>query len=243
MVKVRLDNLLVEKGFCSSREKAKSLILSGRISNNSIVFSKPGCLVEESIELNIKEKPKFVSRGGDKLEGALIDFNYSVEKMTVLDVGSSTGGFTDCLLKRGAEKIYCVDVGYGQLAWSLRNDARVEVREKVNARFLKSGDFDVSFGLITMDVSFISVCKIIPSLYECLKENGDLILLIKPQFEAGKELVGKGGVVRDKKVIENVIIEVIDFAKATGFEYKQHVASKLKGPAGNQEYFLWVRKK
>lgn len=240
--KVRLDQLLFQKKLCLSREQAQALILSGKVKCNQMILQKPGVKVDPTIELEIEQPLQYVSRGGVKMEGALSDFNFDPTDMVVLDIGSSTGGFADCLLQNQAKFIYCVDVGYGQLAWKLRNHEQIEIWEKTNARYLEKNNFEKEIDLVTMDVSFISICKILPAIEQCLKKQGHLITLMKPQFEVGKEFVEKGGVVRNIEIVNQTIELIIEFAQKLGFNYKQRTPSKIKGPKGNQEYFLYFTK-
>lgn len=204
---------------------------------------KPGHRVPEEIDIHIRETAPFVSRGGEKLQGAFDEFGFSVRDRICVDVGSSTGGFTDCLLQHGAARVYAVDVGKGQLDWSLRNDPRVAVMEEVNARYLKPGDFDPPPDFAVADVSFISLTKILPAVTHVLAEHAELVTLIKPQFEAGREKVGKGGVVRDPAVHEETVDKIRSFGeKELGLVCKGVCTSPLKGPAGNIEFLAYWEK-
>ncbi len=237
MKKQRLDILLVEKKYFSSREQAQRAIMAGEILIDDKRITKPGTKVD--VEANIRYTGKaipYVSRGGLKLEKAIQSFQIDFKDKVVIDVGASTGGFTDCALQNGAKKVYAVDVGYGQLAWSLRNDPRVVVMERTNARELKCNMFRELADIITMDVSFISVTKIIPVLKSLIKTQGQLITLIKPQFEAGRENVGKKGVVKDPKVHITVIDNVLKEAAIAGFVARNLDFSPVKGPEGNIEF-------
>ncbi len=241
--KERLDILLVKNGIFESREKAKAEIMCGNVLVNNNVVDKPGTLV--SVESNIALKQKmcpYVSRGGLKLEKALEVFAVNVRDKVVLDAGASTGGFTDCMLKRGAKKIYAVDVGYGQLAYSLREDNRVIVMERKNIRHFTLTDVGEQVDLITADLSFISLSKVFNVFYELLKPEGDLITLIKPQFEVKREEVGKHGVVKDAKLHVRAISDVISSANQCGLYVINLTYSPIKGPKGNIEYLAHFRK-
>jgi 23S rRNA (cytidine1920-2'-O)/16S rRNA (cytidine1409-2'-O)-methyltransferase len=239
MKKERIDKLLVEFGFADSRTKAQALVMSGVVLVNEIRVEKSSQEFPIDSKIRIKGKTaesKYVSRGGLKLEKALCDFHINVSACVCLDIGASTGGFTDCLLQHGAEKIFTVDVGTNQLVWKLRNDARVEVRENINARYLKPEDFDEKFDIIVMDVSFISVTKIFPVLPSLLKNTGKIIILIKPQFEVGRGEVGKGGIVRDTEKHERVIKEVNKSAEENGLQVYGVIDSPILGADGNKEF-------
>lgn len=239
MKKERIDKLLFEKGFAESRAKAKALIMSGVVLVNEKRVEKPSETFLPNEKIRIKSKTpasKYVGRGGLKLEKALESFHIRPNAYVCLDVGSSTGGFTDCLLQNGAKKVYAVDSGTNQLIWKLRKDNRVEVREKTNARYLKSGDFPEKFDLIVMDVSFISITKILPALIHLLNEKGKIISLIKPQFEVGKGEVGKGGIVRDAEKHEKVIEKIINSANEIGLKNLGLIDSPILGAGGNKEF-------
>ena len=239
-MKKRVDLLLVDQGLAESREKAKRLIMAGKVYQGTQRLDKASILLPEDAMLTVQgEAIPFVSRGGLKLEKALNVFDFiQPNGLTVLDVGASTGGFTDCLLQHGAEKVYAIDVGYGQLDWRLRNDPRVIVLERVNARMLTVDLVEPADGMV-MDVSFISITKVLPAVFQCLKEQAFVITLIKPQFEAGRELVGKKGVVRDAAVHQQVIQQIISFFDGypqwciVGLDY-----SPIRGPEGNVEFLL-----
>jgi 23S rRNA (cytidine1920-2'-O)/16S rRNA (cytidine1409-2'-O)-methyltransferase len=237
-VKERIDVALVARGLCESREKAARLLLAGAVTVDGKRVDKPGTLVAPGAELRLTAKQKFVSRGGDKLSHALEAFAVSPKQRVCLDVGASTGGFTQCLLEAGATRVYAVDVGQGQLDASLRADGRVVVMEKTNARQLSSDAFPDAPHLATVDVSFISVEKIIPSVFNVLTSEGEVVVLIKPQFEIGKGLVGKGGVVRDASHHKTVISRVARFCVLHGWHVRGVTSSPLKGPKGNREFFL-----
>lgn len=239
MQKERLDVLLVNRQFFESREKARRAIMAGSVFVDGERVDKAGFLCSPDAEITVKSDPvPYVSRGGLKLEKALRVFNIGLEGMTCVDVGASTGGFTDVMLKNGAAKVYAVDVGYGQLAWSLRNDPRVVCMERTNFRYVKPEDIGEPLDFGAADVSFISLRLILPPLKAVLKENARAVCLIKPQFEAGREKVGKKGVVRDPAVHEAVITQVIDAARNQGFAVLGLSWSPVKGPEGNIEYLL-----
>ena len=240
--KDRLDRLLVELKLSPTRAKAKALILAGRVKVDSRVVDKAGTLVSPGSDIEVTQPSRFVSRGGERREYALERFSLNLEDKSALDVGASTGGFTDCLLQHGAGKVYAVDVGYGQLAWSLRTDERVVVLERTNARGLTPEMFDERPQLATIDVSFISLNLVLGPVADVLDEHGEIIALIKPQFEAGRKQVGKGGVVRDPAVHEQVIEKVGAFAESIGLISKGTVESPLLGPAGNKEFFIYLVK-
>ena len=234
----RLDNALVQRGLAASREKATRLILAGAVRVDGRRVDKAGAVVTAAATLEVAAKPRFVSRGGDKLAPALDVFGIATEKRVCLDVGASTGGFTHCLLERGAGRVYAVDVGHGQLDASLRADARVIVMERVNARTLTPGAFPEALGLATVDVSFISLEKVLPPVFGSLTVDGEVVALVKPQFEVGKGLVGKGGVVRDPAQHRTVLERVARFAVLHGWHVRGITASPLRGPKGNREFFL-----
>ena len=242
---IRLDQALVERGLCDSRERAKRLILAGQVRVNAQTAHKPSDSVKPGDALTLDAPEKFVSRGGHKLEHALEAFYLDVTGLTALDLGASTGGFTDCLLQRGAEKVYAVDVGHGQLAWKLRNDKRVVVLEKTNARHLKPEQFPALADLAVIDCSFISLKKILPPAVPLLKPEGKIVALIKPQFEAGKAEADKGrGVITDEAVHQRVIRELQEFVAAqAGLCWRAVVESPLLGPAGNKEFLVLIEKK
>ncbi len=232
----RLDLLLVAKGLARSREEARRLILAGEVRVGSRVADKAGMLVAEEADVSVTAPPPFVSRGGLKLAAALDAFALDVRGFTVADVGASTGGFTDCLLQRGAARVYAIDVGYGQLAWTLRQDPRVVVLERTNIRYLEA--LPEPCDLATVDVSFISLRLVLPAVRRLLKPRGQVIALVKPQFEAGRGRVGKRGVVRDPQVHQAVLREVMAWARVEAFFVQGLVPSPLLGPAGNVEFLL-----
>lgn len=239
MKKERIDKLLADRGFADSRAKAQALIMAGVVLVDEKRVSKPSELFPSDAPIRVKgntAESRYVSRGGLKLQAALDEFAMDPSGYKCLDVGSSTGGFTDCLLRRGATSVVALDVGTNQLAWSLRTDPRVEVRENVNARGLKPSDFESLFDLIVMDVSFISVTKIIPALTRLLADNGRIVVLIKPQFEVGRGEVGKGGIVRDSEKHERVVKEVNDFAVGLGLRVVGTIESPITGAEGNKEF-------
>jgi 23S rRNA (cytidine1920-2'-O)/16S rRNA (cytidine1409-2'-O)-methyltransferase len=245
LAKQRLDTLLVEKELCTSRQQAQSLIRAGLVLVNRQIIDKPGTEVQQDASIAIKERSPYVSRGGEKLAKALRVFDLSIRDRICLDGGISTGGFTDCLLQAGARQVYGIDVGYGQLDWRLRNDPRVIVRERTNLRYLKPVDLygdpaDLIPDLAVVDVSFISLSKILPALVDLLVEPKELILLVKPQFEVGKEQVGKKGVVRDLQAQAGAISQVLSCAVELEWRYRGLTWSPLLGPAGNIEYLLWL---
>jgi 23S rRNA (cytidine1920-2'-O)/16S rRNA (cytidine1409-2'-O)-methyltransferase len=241
--KERIDKLLMERGIIQSRERAKALIMMGKVSVGGQRIDKPGTKVgfEDNIQLEGEDLP-YVSRGGIKLERALNSFSVDPEGMAVMDVGASTGGFTDCVLQRGAKKVYAVDVGYGQLAWKLQKDPRVISLERTNIRYLKKEVIPEEIDLILIDTSFISIEKFLPHLLGFLKRGGHLIGLIKPQFEVGKGEVGKGGVVRDDTLHQKVIKRLSQFSQALGLESLGVIESPLLGPKGNKEFFIHLKK-
>lgn len=243
MEKERLDVLLVNKGLFESREKCKSAIMAGLVWINGIREDKPGTKVPVECEIEIKENVNpYVSRGGLKLAKAVSAFNINLADKTCLDIGASTGGFTDCMLKNGATKVVAVDVGYGQLAWELRNDPRVICMERTNVRYVKPEDIGFLSDFASIDVSFISLTKVLPAVLALLKDEAELVCLIKPQFEAGREKVGKHGVVRDSAVHKEVIFNIINFVLASNLFIKELSYSPIKGPEGNIEYLLYTTK-
>ena len=240
----RLDQALVERNLCDSRERAKRLVLAGQVRINGHPARKPSDNIKPADELTVDTPEKFVSRGGHKLEHALEYFQLDVSGLTALDLGASTGGFTDCLLQRGAAKVFAVDVGQGQLAWKLRQDPRVVVMEKTNARHLRPENFPAPADLAVIDCSFISLQKILPPAVPLLKPAGRIVALIKPQFEAGKAEVDKGrGVITDASIHERVLAELKEFVAAqTGLCWRGVVESPLLGPAGNKEFLALIEK-
>ncbi|MGZ8901178.1 MAG: TlyA family RNA methyltransferase [Limisphaerales bacterium] len=246
-MKIRLDQVLVDRGLCDSREKAKRAILAGTVRINGQRAEKASDTVREGDQVSIDAPEKFVSRGGHKLEQALNHFNISVQDLTAIDLGASTGGFTDCLLQHGAAKVYAVDVGHGQLAWKLRQDQRVVVMEKTNARELSLGSFPPPFkpvDLVVIDCSFISLQKLLPAAVALLRASGKLVALVKPQFEAGKAEVDKGeGVITDPAIHERVLSELRAFVDMQPqIDWMGVTESPLLGPAGNKEFLLLLEK-
>ena len=242
-MKERLDILLVKNGLADSREKAKAMIMAGNVFINGQREDKAGSTFAEDVSIEIKGNTlKYVSRGGLKLEKAVNNFNISLEGKTCMDVGASTGGFTDCMLQNGAVKVYAVDVGRGQLDWKLRQDGRVVCMEKTNIRYVTPEDIDDKIEFSSVDVSFISLTKVLLPVRELLSDDGQMVCLIKPQFEAGREKVGKKGVVREKAVHAEVIEKVIEYALSIGFGVLNLDYSPIKGPEGNIEYLVHLQK-
>ena len=241
---LRLDQALVDRGLCESRERAKRAILAGQVRVNSQLAHKPSDSVSPEDEIVLVAGEKFVSRGGYKLEHALDAFHLDVAGLVAVDIGASTGGFTDCLLQRGAQHVFAVDVGRGQLAWKLRQDRRVTVMEKTNARYLKPEQFPQPFDLAVIDCSFISLRKILPPAVALLKRQGKIVALVKPQFEAGKEEADKGrGVIRDASIHSRILEELRQFTVAqTNLNWQGAVESPLEGPAGNKEFLVLIEK-
>jgi 23S rRNA (cytidine1920-2'-O)/16S rRNA (cytidine1409-2'-O)-methyltransferase len=236
--RVRLDELLVRRGHAPSREKARALVLAGRVSVPGSATAKPGQLVSDNVPLAVVPSEPYVSRGGIKLAHALDTFEVQPEGKICADIGASTGGFADCLLQRGAARVYAIDVGYGQLHWKLRNDPRVVVMERTNARFLQS--LPERPALITIDVSFISLRLVLPAAVRVATADAALVVLIKPQFEAGRERVGKGGVVRDPAVHREVLSAFAQWAEQQNLAIEGFAVSPIRGPAGNIEFFAHV---
>jgi 23S rRNA (cytidine1920-2'-O)/16S rRNA (cytidine1409-2'-O)-methyltransferase len=239
MPKVRLDQLLVERGLVESRERAQRLIMAGEVRVNDQVVDQPGALVKPDGVVHIQEPRPYVSRGGLKLAAALERFAIPLAGAICADVGASTGGFTDCLLQRGAAKVYAIDVGYGQLDWKLRSDPRVVVMDRTNARCVES--LPEPIGVAVVDASFISLRSILPSVLKWLTSDAHLVTLIKPQFEAGRDRVGRGGVVRDAGVHAEVLRAIWQAAITIGFSPIDLIRSPLTGPAGNIEFLMWLR--
>lgn len=244
--RIRLDLWLVEQGYFSSRQQAQRAIQAGEVYINGVLVDKPGTQVSGSLAVHLQTKPTYVSRGGEKLAGALLTFPIVLTDRVCLDGGISTGGFTDCLLQHGVRRVYGIDVGYGQLAWSLRTDSRVILRERTNLRYLKPEDLYSDLDpeewpdLATVDLSFISLQKVLASLWALLRKPRESLLLVKPQFEAGRQQVGKKGVVRDPQIHAHVITQVLETALQVGWQLQGITWSPLLGPAGNIEYWLWV---
>ena len=241
--RLRLDQLLVGRGFFPSREQARRAILAGEISIATRVVDKPSELLDEQTAIDVRPARKYVGRGALKLESALEHFHIDLLGKTALDIGSSTGGFTDCMLQRGAEKIYAVDVGYGQLDWKLRNDPRVIVLEKTNARFLTRDQVQELVDICAIDVSFISLTLILPNAFDLLKPDGVILALIKPQFELQRSEVGKGGIVRDPRLHQKAQDKIVAFVTDLGHVIAGIAPAAIKGADGNQEFFACIRKR
>ncbi len=242
-MKKRLDILVVENGFATGRDRAKSLIMAGQIYVDGQKADKPGESVNEDAKVEFRgETLAYVSRGGLKLEKSIAEFGVELTGTTCIDIGASTGGFTDCMLQNGAVKVYAVDVGYGQLAWKLRTDDRVINLERTNIRYVTEDQIPKGVDFVSIDVSFISLALVLPVAYDRLRDGGELVCLIKPQFEAGREFVGKKGVVRDVAVHEAVICKVLGIANNLGFLSLGLTFSPVKGPEGNIEYLLYLKK-
>jgi 23S rRNA (cytidine1920-2'-O)/16S rRNA (cytidine1409-2'-O)-methyltransferase len=242
-MKARLDQLLVSRSLYESREKAQRAIMAGEVKVGGRVVDKAGTKVAEDVAIEVKEPVKYVGRGGFKLEGALREFAIDPTGWTCLDVGASTGGFTDCLLQHGAAKVWAIDVGHDQIAWRIRNDPRVEVREGLNARYLSSDEIPERFDLVVIDVSFISLTLILPPAVSLLKPGGVIVPLIKPQFELRREQVGRGGVVREPALHEEAVERVRKFvaSELNPLEWRGVMESPLKGGEGNTEFLAWLR--
>ena len=242
MTKERVDKLLVERGLADTRERAQRLVMAGLVFSGDAVVDKPGTRLALDVPLDVRgETHPFVSRGGPKLDAALTALALDVHGLVALDVGASTGGFTDCLLQRGAQRVYAVDVGYGQLAWKLRGDARVVSRERTNARRLRREDFPEPLDLVTIDASFISLRLVLPVVASLLDSDRRIVALVKPQFEVGKGRVGRGGVVREAALHAEVLADLQRFAGELGLTIDAVLTSPLLGPAGNREFFLALR--
>ena len=242
-MKKRLDILVTERGLAESREKAKALIMAGDVYVDQQKADKPGDLYPEEAPIEVRGKGlKYVSRGGLKLEKAMAEFPITLTGLVCMDVGASTGGFTDCMLQNGAKKVYAIDVGYGQLAWSLRTDPRVVNLERTNARYLSQEQVPEPIDFFSVDVSFISLSLILPAVRPLLSENARAVCLIKPQFEAGREKVGKKGVVRDPAVHQEVIEKILSFALENGYSVLGLTFSPVKGPEGNIEYLAYLQR-
>jgi 23S rRNA (cytidine1920-2'-O)/16S rRNA (cytidine1409-2'-O)-methyltransferase len=237
---MRLDQLLVERGCAASREQARRLVMGGAVRVADRVIDKPGARIAADADVTVDRPLPYVSRGGVKLEGALTAFGIPIAGRVAMDVGASTGGFTDCLLQHGASRVYAVDVGYGQLAWSLRQDPRVVVIERTNIRTMAPDAVPERVGLVTADVSFISLRLVLPVLRSWLAHTADLLVLVKPQFEVGRGQVGRGGVVRDPSLRDAALRQVAAAAEEAGYRVMASAPSVLPGPKGNQEYFLWL---
>jgi 23S rRNA (cytidine1920-2'-O)/16S rRNA (cytidine1409-2'-O)-methyltransferase len=244
MARERIDKLLVDRGLADSRTKAQALVVAGAVLVDEQLIRKPSELFDQDAKIRIKDDAtsRYVGRGGIKLEAALREFRIEVSGLSCLDVGASTGGFTDCLLQHGARRVVAIDVGHNQLDWKIRNDSRVEVREGVNARYLQPSDFDGQFDLATIDVSFISLTKILPAVVPLLTNSGRIVALIKPQFEVGKGEIGKGGIVKDPAQHERVVREINAAAQSLGLKAAGSIESPIKGADGNVEFLaLYLR--
>jgi len=240
--KERADALLVSRNLCESREQAKRLILAGEVMTGTTLVAKPSTKLLNDAPLTVKQRPKFVGRGGLKMEGALDAFNIDPTGLTCLDVGASTGGFTDCLLQRGAVRVHAVDVGTNQLVWKLRSDPRVIVKEKFNARHMTPEDIGEPIDLAVTDVSFISLTRILPPMFATLKEGGQIVCLIKPQFELNREDISKGGIVRDPALHQRAVDKIHDFVtEALGRTWIDCIDSPITGTDGNKEYLAWLK--
>ena len=240
--KLRIDNLLVERGFFQSRESAKRAVMAGEVRVGDQVVAKSSQMVDLEAQITVAEAPRYVGRGGQKLEGALDFFQIDIDGKLALDIGASTGGFTDCLLQRNAKKVYAVDVGHGQMAWKIRNDPRVIVLEKINARSLSHEQIPELIDLCVIDVSFISLSLILPPAFDLLEPDGAIVALIKPQFELRREDVARGGIVRDLALHEKAQQKIVQFAEAGGHRVIGLVPSTITGADGNQEFFICLRK-
>ncbi|HBM79857.1 MAG: TlyA family RNA methyltransferase [Clostridiales bacterium] len=244
MSKERLDKVLVARGFFETREKAKQNIMAGLVFVNNVRIDKAGEMIDPDLPISVKGNAlPYVSRGGLKLEKALSEFKINALHKTAIDVGASTGGFTDCLLKNGADKVVAIDVGYGQFAWKLRTDKRVTLMERTNIRYVSLSDIGYLSDICTIDVSFISLKLVLPVIKKLVKEGGEIVCLVKPQFEAGREKVGKKGVVRDPATHKEVIKGIIDFSMYNEFSIGGLSFSPIKGPEGNIEYLLYILNK
>ena len=241
--KLRLDQLLVSRGLFPSREQAQRAIMAGQVKIGTQMASKPAQLVDPNVETSVTSTRKYVGRGALKLEGALDHFMIDVAGKTALDIGASTGGFTDCLLRRGAAKVYAVDVGQGQLDWKLRNDPRVIVREKMNARFLSRAEIPEPIEICTIDVSFISLTLILPNALDLIIPNSLILALIKPQFELERREVGRGGIVRKPELHQKAQDKIVDFVNGLGQNVVGTVPSAITGADGNQEFFACIQKR
>lgn len=240
-MKERVDALLVSRGLCDSREQAKRLVLAGEVRSGDKVIDKPSVKLPLDAPLDVKEKPKYVGRGGFKLEGALDAFGVDPAGWVCFDVGASTGGFTDCLLQRGAVRVHAVDVGTNQLVWKLRNDPRVIAKEQFNARHMVPEDIGEKVMLAVMDLSFISLTKVLPAVFSILEDQGSVICLIKPQFELDREDIGKGGIVRDSALHERAVEKIRRFVtEEHAREWRGVIPSQITGTDGNQEFLAWI---
>jgi len=242
-MKERLDKIIVDRGLVKSRERARALIMEGKVFINDIPVTKAGTLIDTKTDIELRGgNIPYVSRGGLKLEAALKHFNIDLQDKTAMDVGSSTGGFTDCMLKNGAKRVYCIDVGYGQIAWALRNDSRIILLERTNIRHLEKEKIPDEIDIAAVDVSFISLTKVIPKVVEFLKSSGEILSLVKPQFEVGKGKVGKGGIVKEEEKRLAAVETVRSNLETLGLRSLGVFQSPVTGQKGNIEYFLYMRK-
>ncbi|MCL5062670.1 MAG: TlyA family RNA methyltransferase [Nitrospiraceae bacterium] len=242
-MKNRLDKILVDKGLVQSRERAQALIMEGKAFVDGITVTKAGAMVNVDAHIELKgEDIPYVSRGGLKLEAAIKHFSISMKDKIAMDVGSSTGGFTDCMLQHGAKRVYCIDVGYGQLAWKLRQDSRIVLIERTNIRYLEREKIPDEIDIATIDVSFISLAKVIPNVLEFLKQDGEIIALIKPQFEVGKGEVGKGGIVKDEAKRLKAVDRVKENLELLGLQTIGVIQSPIPGQKGNIEHLIYMKK-
>ena len=241
--KARIDQTLVERGFFESRERAQRAIMAGEVRVGEHVVQKPAEMIEIDATISVAKSPQFVGRGALKLSGALDYFKLDVRDKTALDIGASTGGFTDCLLQRGASKAYAVDVGRGQLAWKIRNDPRVMVLEKINARFLSREEIPQPIDVCVIDVSFISLTLILPRAFELITPDGVILALIKPQFELQRKDVGRGGIVREPDLHQKAQQKIVNFVEESDYRVAGLVPSAITGTDGNQEFFICIRKR
>ena len=240
--RIRLDQLLVQRGLFTSRHQAQVAVMAGEVKIDGHVAAKPSDSVQEGTDVSVATRNRFVGRGGTKLEGAIEHFGINAEGTIALDIGASTGGFTDCLLQRKVRKVFAVDVGHGQLAWKIRNDSRVVTLEKTNARQLSRTEIPDAIDLCVIDVSFISLTLILPSAFELLRPGGVILALIKPQFELARADVGRGGIVRSAELHEKAQQKIVAFAETIGAEVEDLVASSIAGTDGNLEFFICLRK-
>jgi 23S rRNA (cytidine1920-2'-O)/16S rRNA (cytidine1409-2'-O)-methyltransferase len=238
--KIRLDLLLVQRGLAESREKARAMIMAGLVEVDKVTANKPGYLITSGSEIFVKQPLPYVSRGGLKLNAALDQFSVDVKERILLDVGASTGGFTDCLLQRGARRVVAVDVGYGQFHWKLRQDPRVVLLEKTNIRNLAPGMIEEDLDGAVIDVSFISLKLVLPVVSRLLKQDSFVVALVKPQFEVGKGQVGKGGVVRDPALHQRVLADLCAFFREVGWKVEGQISSPILGPKGNKEFLVYL---
>lgn len=244
MPRERLDLALLKLGIVPSREQAKRLIMAGEVSVMGKRITQPGWLVSDLQQIVVRERPKFVSRGGLKLEGALVHFGIDVTGMTALDVGASTGGFTDCLLQRGAVKVFAFDVGTNQLAWKLRSDPRVVSREQFNLRHMRPEDIGQEVDILVADLSFISLTLVLPAVLQALRSGGQALVLVKPQFELSREEIGKGGIVREPELHAKACSRIEEFVKSQPeLEWRGLIESSIQGTEGNREFLAWFGKK